>query len=121
MVERYNRTLKTQLSLFVAEHQKNWDKYVHLLFMAYRTATHASTHFTPARLLMGREIRTPIDLVYERPDPEVVESYSSYVQELQENLQVAHEFAQKYLEQSFESMKKRYDVDSTACTFDEGD
>ena len=121
MVKRYNRTLKTQLSLFVAEHQKDWDKYVPLLLMAYRTATHASTNFTPARLLMGREIRTPIDLVYERPDPEVVESYSSYVQELQENLQVAHEFARKYLEQSFQSMKKRYDVDSTACTFDEGD
>lgn len=49
MVERYNRTLKTQLSLFVAEHQKDWDKYVPLLLMAYRTATHASTHFTPAR------------------------------------------------------------------------
>ena len=47
MVERYNRTLKTQLSLFVAEHQKDWDKYVPLLLMAYRTATHASTHFTP--------------------------------------------------------------------------
>ena len=47
VVERYNRTLKTQLSLFVAEHQKDWDKYVPLLLMAYRTATNASTHFTP--------------------------------------------------------------------------
>ncbi|CAB4006093.1 Retrovirus-related Pol poly from transposon 412 [Paramuricea clavata] len=89
--------------------------------MAYRTATHASTHFTPARLMIGREIRTPIDLVYERPDPEVVESYSTYVRELQENLQVTHEFARKYIEQSFESMRKRYDVDSSACIFNEGD
>ena len=121
MVERYNRTLKTQLSLFVAEHQKDWDKYVPLLLMAYRTATHAATHFTPARLMMGREIRTPIDLVYERPDPEVVETYSAYVRELQENLQVTHEFARKYIEQSFESMRKRYDVNSSACIFNEGD
>ena len=60
MIERYNRTLKTQLSLFVAEHQKDWDKYVPLLLMAYRTAIHASTHLTPARLMMGREIRTPM-------------------------------------------------------------
>ena len=121
MVERYNRTLKTQLSLFVAEHQKDWDKYVPLLLMAYRTAVHASTHFTPARLMMGREIRTPIDLVYERPDPEIVDSYTSYVQELQENMQVTHEFARKYLQQSFESMRKRYDVDSSASVFSEGD
>ena len=54
MVERYNRILKTQLSLFVAEHKKDWDKYVPLLLMAYRMAIHASTHFTPARL-MGRK------------------------------------------------------------------
>ena len=32
-----------------------------------------------------------------------------------------HEFAQKYIEQSFESMRKRYDVDSSACIFKEGD
>ena len=34
---------------------------------------------------------------------------STYVRELQENLQVTHEFARKYIEQSFESMRKRYD------------
>ncbi|CAB4012519.1 Retrovirus-related Pol poly from transposon, partial [Paramuricea clavata] len=60
-------------------------------------------------------------LVYERPDPEVVESYSTYVRELQENLQVTHDFARKYIDQSFESMRKRYDVDSSACIFNEGD
>ncbi len=62
-----------------------------------------------------------LDLVYERPDPEVVESYSAYVRELQENSQVTHEFARKYIEQSFESMRKRYDVNSAACIFNEGD
>ena len=34
MVERYNRTLKTQLSLFVEEHQRDWDKHVPMLLMA---------------------------------------------------------------------------------------
>ncbi len=32
-----------------------------------------------------------------------------------------HEFARKYIEQSFESMRKRYDVHSAACIFNEGD
>lgn len=99
MVERYNTTLRTQLSLFVAEHQSDWD-------MVYWMATHLSTHFTLAR----REIRAPTDLVYERPDPDVVESYSTYVQQLKEHLQVIHEFARKNLEQSFESNRQRYDV-----------
>lgn len=72
-------------------------------------------------ILLPQEIRTPIDLVYERPDPEIIDSYSSYVQELPENLQVNHEFARKYLQQNFESMRKRYDVDSSASVFSEGD
>lgn len=101
MVKRYNRTLKTQLSLFVQDHQRDWDKYVPLLLMAYRTAIHNATQFTPARLIMGHEIRTPIGSVYGRPECESIETYSSYVQELQKNLETIHKFARKNLELNY--------------------
>ena len=39
MVERFNRTLKAQLSKFVSDHQGDWDQHVPLL-MAYLTAVH---------------------------------------------------------------------------------
>ena len=47
--------------------------------------------------MMGHEIRTPVDLLYGRPEDELVESYPSFVQGLQENLNVVHEFARKKL------------------------
>ncbi len=62
LVERFNRTLATQLSMFVESHQRDWDEYVPYLLMAYRTAVHESTKTTPAKLMMGHEIRIPIDL-----------------------------------------------------------
>ena len=70
MIERYNRTLEAQLSMFVEAHQKDWDQYIPYLLMAYRTAVHESTKCTPTKLMMGREIRVPIDLVFGRPEPE---------------------------------------------------
>ena len=63
MVERFNRTLEAQLSKFVEDH-------LPLLLMAYRTAIHESTGCTPASLMLGRDLRLPIDLLYGRPDEE---------------------------------------------------
>jgi hypothetical protein len=121
MVERYNRTLKGQLSMFIADHQRDWDTYVPLLLMAYRTAIHAATRFSPSRLMMGREMKAPIDLMYERPDGTDFDSYSSYVRNLQENLQLVHKVTRENLEQSFETMKRHYDIDSSSSIFTEGD
>ena len=52
MVERFNRTLEAQLSKFVSDHQRDWDKLVPLLLMAYRTSVHETTDQTPARLML---------------------------------------------------------------------
>ncbi|XP_028417630.1 uncharacterized protein LOC114542077 [Dendronephthya gigantea] len=120
MVERYNRTLKTQLSLFVEEHQRDWDKYVPLLLMAYRTAVHKATGFTPARMMLGHEVRVPVDLVYGSPEYER-KSSTQHVQSLQENLEVVHRFARENLELSYEKMRKQYNNDSSANPLEEDD
>ena len=57
MVEHFNRTLEAQLFKFVEDHQHDWDSYLHLLLMAYRTAVHESTGCTPASLMLGRDLR----------------------------------------------------------------
>ena len=67
MVERYNRTLATQLSMFVNENHSDWDEHSHTVLMAYRTAVHESTGQTPARLMMGHELRIPLDLMFGQP------------------------------------------------------
>ena len=54
MVERFNRTLEAQLSMFVEDHQRDWDQLVPLMLMTYRTAVHETTGCTQASLVWTR-------------------------------------------------------------------
>ena len=62
MVERYDRTLEAQLSTFVEDRQHDWDSYLPILLIAYKTTIRESTGCTPASLMLGRHLRLPIDL-----------------------------------------------------------
>jgi transposase InsO family protein len=107
MVERYNRTLATQLSMFVNENHSDWDEHLHTVLMAYRTAVHESTGQMPARLMMGHELRIPVDLMYGQP-PECENNYrSKFAKQLTESLELTHQFARNRLRLSSERMKSR--------------
>ena len=67
MVERYNRTLEMQLSKFADYNQKDWDVHIPMLLMAYRSAIHYTSGCTPAKLMLGRDLKLPIDLIHGRP------------------------------------------------------
>ncbi|PIK58186.1 hypothetical protein BSL78_04910 [Apostichopus japonicus] len=60
MVERFNRTLEDMLSLVVSENQKDWDAWLPYLLMAYRSAEHESTGFSPAEIMLGRMVTLPL-------------------------------------------------------------
>ena len=121
LVERYNRTIEAQISIFVDTHQTDWDEYIPYLLMAYRTAVQESTKFTPSRLTLGREIRLPIDLLLIRPKEENFEDISHYASKLSEHLQEVHEFARKNLRIASNRMKHYYDVNSCAKELKVGD
>ena len=63
MVERFNRTLVQQLTFFTATNQEGWDEHLPYLLMAYRASQHGSTACSPALLMYGRELRSPVDLL----------------------------------------------------------
>ena len=123
MVERFNRTIEDQLAKYVEEHQKDWDRHVPYLMMAYRTATHQSTGFSPAVVMFGREPRLPVDIIFGRPkdSPQMNETYDDYVAKLEDCLAEVHDFTRAKLRISSDRMKRRYDVDSTADTYHVGD
>lgn len=119
MVERYNRTLKQQLSLFVEEQQKDWDIQVPMLLLAYRTANHESTKFTPAKLMLGHELRVPVDLAFGRPEPTL--SVTNFAQKIQKDLEKVNSFARKNLRISVDRMKRQYDTNPVPTQFSAGD
>ena len=113
MVERLNRTLEAQLSIFVNDHQTDWDTYLPMLMKAYRTAIQQSTKCSPAKLMFGRELRLPIDLLYGRPSEERPKNTSLYAEKLFRILEDTHDFARKSLELASDKMKSYYDSHSS--------
>ncbi|XP_059420291.1 uncharacterized protein LOC132155519 [Carassius carassius] len=74
MVERFNRTLASMLSLFVDDNQANWDILLQYVMMAYRSSVHSSTGFTPYKVVFGREIILPVDVMLNVTSQEGAES-----------------------------------------------
>ena len=70
MVEWMNRTIEAQLSMFVQDHHRDWDEFIPPLMMAHRSLIHDTTKCSPAKLMLGRELRLPVDLLLGRPAQE---------------------------------------------------
>lgn len=119
MVERFNRTILDYLAKFVDEHQRNWDTFLPLLMMSYRSTVHQSTKQTPAMLLFGRELRIPTTLVYGSP-PDAPISASAYVNQLLDRLHEVHNYATQNLKEASRKMKDRYDIRVNTKPFAEG-
>jgi hypothetical protein len=54
-VERFHRTLNSMLGNVVAENQRDWDEWLHLVKAAYRASPHSATKLTHNRLILGRQ------------------------------------------------------------------
>uniref|UniRef100_A0A8C0XU21 Integrase catalytic domain-containing protein n=1 Tax=Cyprinus carpio carpio TaxID=630221 RepID=A0A8C0XU21_CYPCA len=79
MVERFNRTLASMLSLFVDDNQANWDILLPYVMMAYRSSVHSSTGFTPYKVVFGKEIVLPVDVMLNLGGGETFSSTSDLV------------------------------------------
>ncbi|GFT16295.1 retrovirus-related Pol polyprotein from transposon 17.6 [Trichonephila clavipes] len=64
-VERFHRTVKRILRVLCIEAAPNWESQVPAALFALRTVTHESTGFSPAELVYGNNLRTPVTLLYE--------------------------------------------------------
>ena len=97
MVERFNRTIESQLSKYVEDHQRDWDKHIPFLLMAYRTATNETTGLSPDELMLGRSPRLPVDLIIQRPEEEDNQITTPYADYLLQKLENVHEFTREHL------------------------
>ncbi|GFT35278.1 retrovirus-related Pol polyprotein from transposon 412 [Trichonephila clavipes] len=120
MVERFNRTILNNLSLMVSKNQQDWDQKVPLFLLAYRSAVHETTGYSPSQMLFGRDLRLPCDLLFGRP-PDTPSSPEEYVQNLRHVLKDVHNLARERINLRTEKMKTRYDTKATGHQFKEGD
>lgn len=65
MVERHNRTISNYESLFVSDCQPGLGKLAPLFLLSIRSSQHETTGYTPSMLVTKREMKLPIDLMYD--------------------------------------------------------
>ena len=123
LVERWHRTLNAMLAKVVSSNQKDWDVHLPYVLCAYRSSRHESTGFSPNYLVLGRELRAPIDVVCGQPETERVqfESASDFVRDRQVLMDEAFRLVRQNLKASLDRNKKYYDLKVKPNKYEIGD
>ena len=110
LVERFNRTLGSLIRSYLEGRPSDWDKFIPLLTSAYRSTPHPSTGFSPNFLMFGREVTTPVDLLFPRPPRTSSPDVPEYVADLTERLHECYELARNTLRSAAERQKRDHDT-----------
>ena len=119
-VERYNQTIIQMVRCAGMEHQNEWDVKLPLLMSAIRSTVNSTTGFTPNKLMLGREVCTPLQLMLplgQRRNVNVLQ----YVQELQRGMEEAHRSARKSLKQGQVRQQAYRDIRANSQEYEVGD
>ena len=122
LVERLNRTIQNMLKKIVKEDQKNWDVKLPLVMWAYRSSIQESTGETPNRMMFGRELHLPTDLLFGPcfRNKNIERNESQFVINLEKNLNCIHAHAREKLMESCQRQKKNYDITAHGKEIKEG-
>ena len=121
MVERMNRTIEAMLSMLVSEGQKDWDTWLPYIRMAYNSAIHESTKFSPAELLFGTNLRTPMGVLYSAEEGVSHGPYTEYADNLQSRLERIHRAAREHLKMASVGQKRAYDRTAVDRSYERGE
>ncbi|KAJ8050976.1 hypothetical protein HOLleu_04370 [Holothuria leucospilota] len=123
MVERFNRTLESMLAAVTYSDQRDWDSWLPYLNMAYNSAVHETTGFSPAEIMFGFQMKTPLECIWSSPADrtEDAATYPEFVESLKEKLNKISELARCHLKSSGERQKEFADRNSSIETFKPGD
>ena len=121
-IERYNHTLQSMLSKLIEGDQRNWDRALPIAMMAYRSLVHYSTSVSPAKMLFGREIQQPVDLLFGCSPDEAIQNDCNvpYFIALKDQLQNVHEITRDNMSEASQRQKRGYDHKKNFKAYDTG-
>ncbi|GFX62940.1 retrovirus-related Pol polyprotein from transposon 412 [Trichonephila clavipes] len=93
MAESFNRTILNSLSLLVSSNQQDWDKKLPFFLLAYMSAVHKTTGYSPSQMLFGRHLCLPADLLLSQP-PDTPLAPKEYIKKLQARMEEMHHLLQ---------------------------
>lgn len=92
----------------VSKNQFDWDIWIPYTLLAYRSCIHESTQETPFRMVYGREVSLPLDVVTPPPPGDVVLDAPEFVLKVQDQLREAHQHARECLQAAGVRQKRGY-------------
>ena len=121
LVERFNATIATMLSMFTDSQHKDWDRFLPYLVFAYNTSVNPGTKESPFFMLYGREARLPLDVMMLPDHPNEQRSVEEYCAELVEGLRLAHEDGREALKRGQQLREMRTGPGRNVVEYKEGD
>ena len=104
----------------IGKKENQWDIYLPQLAGAVRSSVNRHTGYTPNKLMLGREVNTPADIMFPSRNSGPDEGTDKYVKDLVQNMKEAHETARRTLKTSQKRMKTKYDLRVLQRSFQEG-
>ncbi|CAG2247528.1 unnamed protein product [Mytilus edulis] len=122
LVERMNRTLKQMLSIFANLNRNDWDDHIPYLLMAFRATIQDSIGVSPHKMMFGRDMQCPIDIIAGVPTQNKSETCPvQYIEWLKYTLDLTYSFANENLKKAANRQKKHYDRGVKPRSFSEGE
>ena len=118
-VERSNRTILQMIRCYT-ERQEEWDVNLQQIAAAIRATQHRQTGFTPNRMMLGREVASPLDLMLGNHS-NLDTNAEEYVVSLGDSIASCHAVARDQLKNTQKRQKKEYDMKLNQHHYDTGD
>ncbi len=101
--------------------QEDWDLSLGCLTAAYRATVQESTKLTPNMMMLGREVRLPMEVTHAvQPKLDEPLCYGEYVGNLRDKLHKAHTIARDNLKGATERQQGYYDAKATLNKYHPG-
>jgi len=112
--------MNSVLAKTVEANQRDWDIWLPYVMAAFRATRHDTTGYSPNFLVLGRETRAPLDLVYVSPEEENDGNYNRFVEQKRERLVTVYNEVRQHMQRSAEKNKRYYDLGLMPKKFEVG-
>ena len=109
------------LATAVLERPFDWEDHLCHLCMAYNSSVQATTGYTPFYLMLYRQARMPIDVVYGPTPLQTSIPYVSMQQRCKEVWQHTNEYGSKWISIKHDRQKEKYDRRVHGNPFEKGE
>ncbi|XP_062568670.1 uncharacterized protein LOC134230798 [Saccostrea cucullata] len=89
--------------------------------MAYRASVHETTGFTPNFMMFGREVSTPLDIMYDMPNAVKYIPSNQWAWHLKETMEDAHRHVRENIKTAMIRQKRYHDQKLSWQHFKKGD